>query len=262
MRRMSPRTRSAIGAFLVATLLTAQARTTRAQDAYSCIDALTDQEVTYRLRSIEAHIAHHKQYSKLWWWGWLTVIGSAGLAYWTAFGVIPHEGDDHDYRMRRERLFINAAGATLLTTQLSVFAMTSAHSHRKLRKLPDGTPEERRVKLREATKLLERAAKRQSIGISPTAHVGGPVWAIGTGTYLAVRDHPTFFVASAYLMPLVISEARILTQPRASIYEWERYRAMACYGRSGYAIPATPERSRVEWDFGIGFGGVNFGFRF
>jgi hypothetical protein len=253
----SPR-RPGVVAIVLASMLLSHVGTARAQDPYVCIEDLSDDEVRHRLRFIESHIAEHSQYSKLWWWGWLTVIGGAGLGYWGAF-ALTREGDDPQaYRAARERLFINAAGATLLTTQLSVFAMTSAHAKRKLRRMPAGTPAERRARLRQATVLLERASKRQQLGTSPMAHVGGPFWAIGTGTYLATRDHPSFFVASAYVMPFIISEARILSQPRAAIDAFREYRVMACYGRAGYAIPMSPARSRVEWDVGMGPGGLAF----
>ena len=258
---MSPRPRLAIAAIVIASLLVVPTTPALAQDPYACLGELSDDEVSYRLRFIQNHIDEHSQYSKLWWWGWLTVIGGAGIGYWSAF-ALTRKNDPDEHRAARERLFINAAGATFLTTQLSVLAMTSAHSQRKLRRLPSDTPEARRAKLLQATTLLERSAKRQAVGVSPTAHVGGPVWAIGTGTYLAVRDHPAFFVASAYLMPLVISEARILTQPRAAIEAWRKYRAMACYGRSGYAIPEVVSRSRVDWNVGLSPGGLGFSLTF
>jgi hypothetical protein len=250
--------RLGLAAAILASVLVLNAGTARAQDPYACLEDLSDDEVRHRLRFIEDHIAEHSQYSNIWWWGWLTVIGSAGLANWTMF-AITREGDDpSEYRMTRERFFINAVGATLLTTQLSVFAMTSAHAKRKLRRMPNGTPRERRDRLRQATVLLERASKRQQLGTSPTAHGGGPLWGIGTGTYLATQGHPTFFVASAYLMPLIISEARINTQPTAAIDAFRKYRAMACYGRSGYAIEPPPSRSRVDWDLSMGPGGLAF----
>lgn len=259
---MPPRFRIGLAALVVAAILSAHVSPARAQDAYACLDDLSDDEVRYRLQFIERHLEEHGQYSRLWWWGWLTVISGAALGYWSAFAFARKGDDPEDYRMRRERLFINAAGASLLTTQLSVFAMTSAHAERKLRRLPTSTPGERRTKLQQATVLLERAAARQELGLSPTAHMGGPAWGIGSGTYLAVRDHPTFFVASAFVMPLVISEARVLSQPRAAIAAWREYRAMACYGRSGYAIPPTPARKRADWNVGVGPGGLNFGLSF
>jgi hypothetical protein len=259
---MSPPRRLGVAAIVVVSMLVSHVGTARAQDPYVCLDDLSDDEVRHRLLFIESHIAQHSQYSKLWWWGWLTVIGGAGLGYWTAFALTQEGSDPQEYRAARERLFINAAGATLLTTQLSVFAMTSAHAKRKLRRMPTGTPEERRARLRQATVLLERAAKRQTLGISPMAHVGGPFWAIGTGSYLVSRDHPAFFIASAYVMPFIISEARILSQPRASIDAFREYRSMACYGRAGYAMPPSPARTRVDWDVGMGPGGLAFSLTF
>jgi hypothetical protein len=259
---MLPPQRLGIAALVLASVLFAPVTPARAQDPYACLDDLSDDEVGYRLRFIERHIEEHSQYSNFWWWGWLTVIGGAGVGYWGAFALTREQDDPREYRMTRERLFINALGATLLTTQLSVFAMTSAHAKRKLRRMPSDTPEARRARLGQATVLLERAAKRQALGTSPTAHVGGPLWGIGTGSYLASRDHDGIWIASAFVMPLVISEVRILSQPRAAIDAWQKYRAMACYGRAGYAIPKASPRSRADWDLGMGPGGLAFSLTF
>lgn len=229
-----------------------------ANDPYYCIDDLSESEIDYRLRWIEKHFNEHERYSKVWFWGWLSVMGAAAISHAVAFFTIPEQQTQNDYRMLRERMFINAFGATFTSAQMSIFAMTSAHAPRKLRRMPAGTVEEKRTKLHRAVTLLERSHDRQIMGKAAHAHAAGIGWAIGTGTYLTVRGHDPFPIVQAFVLPLVVVQGRILTQPRASIRAFEEYRTISCYGREGFALPPLRAPSRADWEISPGLGSLFF----
>ncbi|NLE48749.1 MAG: hypothetical protein GX614_10130 [Sandaracinaceae bacterium] len=229
-----------------------------ANDPYECIDDLSEYEIDYRLRWIERHFAEHERYSKIWWWGWLSVMGAAAISHAVAFFAIPDQPTQNEYRMLRERMFINAVGATFTTGQMSILAMTSAHAPRKLRKMPANTVEEKRTKLHRAVTLLERSSERQILGKGAHAHAAGIGWAIGTGTYLTVRDHDALTLAQAFVLPLVVVQGRIFTQPRAAIRAYEQYRVIGCFGREGFALPPLRTVKRADWDITPGLGSLFF----
>lgn len=240
--------------FLVVSI--ASPRGALANDPYYCIDDLSEAEIDYRLGWIERHFDKHERYSKVWWWGWLSVMGAAAISHAVAFFTIPDQETQSDYRMLRERMFINAFGATFTSAQMGIFAMTSAHAPRKLRKMPANTVEEKRTKLHRAVTLLERSHDRQIMGKAAHAHAAGIGWAIGTGTYLTVRGHDAFPIVQAFVLPLVVVQGRILTQPRASIQAFKEYRTISCYGREGFALPPLRTPKRADWDITPGLGSL------
>lgn len=244
---------------IVAALLIALAMPSRialANDPYYCLDDLSESEVDYRLRWIERHFDEHERYSKAWFWGWISLMGAAAISHAVAFFTIPGQETQEDYRMLRERMFINAVGATFTTGQMGIFAMTSAHAPRKLRRMPADTFEEKRAKLHRAVTLLERSHDRQIMGKAAHAHAAGIGWAIGTGTYLTVRGHDTFPIVQAFVLPLVVVQGRILTQPRASIRAFQEYRTISCYGREGFALPPLQTPKRADWEISPGLGSL------
>ncbi len=238
-----------------------------AQDAYACIDRLSDAEVEHRLAWIVRAFDDGKRRARMWWYGWTTFAIGAVAFTWTAYGLTRGDGRDE-----RDPALISAIGSSGLLTQAFALPLHSAFVPQRLRRLPDATPEERRAKLRRATRDLERSARREAMlrGIGP--HVGPFVFAIGTGTFLVVRhDDIPFAVALAFLAPPIIGESKVLSLTWNATRSWDRYRSFAC--QPPHAGPADeesldevsarlPDAPRSEWSLvpaGLGLG-VRFSF--
>jgi hypothetical protein len=208
----------------------------RAQDAYSCIDELRDDEVSHRLAYIVRQLDGGKTRARLWWYAWLGVGVSAMAFSWTFFGM--KAGQDREVR---DPLFINAFGGTLLTAQTLALPFYAAIAPGRLARMPESTPEERRQKLRRATHLLERSAARAR-GLSRwPSHLGSAVYALTGGSYLAARYDAPLATTQAFLAPMLIAELRVWTIPFDAVRAFEAYRGFACAPALPDAAPALDE---------------------
>ncbi len=201
----------------------------RAQDAYSCIDRLSDAEVRHRLAFLERSFETGKRRARMFWYGW-GAFGVGAVAFtWTLYGLRRDEGrDDSDPAL------INAFGSVLLLGQTAILPLWPAFAPQRLARLPERTPEERRAKLRRATRYLERSADRVELLRGIPSHLGAVAFAVGGGTYVAARYDEPLASAQAFIAPIVIAETKILSVPTHAYYDWERYRSFACQ------VPAAP----------------------
>ncbi len=223
MRRLTTAVSFVLATSLAAAIVGYAPRRASAQDAYACIDRLDDAEVSQRLAYLIRAFDDGAQHARLWWYGTLTfALGAAGLT-WTLYGLSRDEGRDE-----QDPALVSAIGASLLVAQAVALPLPSAFAPQRLRRLPEGSPEERRAKLRRATRELERSAAREDLLRGITAHGGPFAYAIGTGTYLAVKRDNPFAIAQAFLAPPVIGELKIVTLPWNATRAWDRYRSFAC----------------------------------
>jgi hypothetical protein len=234
------RRRLLISTLLVTLVLETLPLRAAAQDPARCIDRLSDAQIEHRLRWIETRFERGKKRARAWYWGWLSFAVAAGAFSWTRFALA-----DRDDGLTRDSQFLSGLGSVALTATMSGMSMTSAFAPQRLRRMPRDTPEQRRAALVEATRLLRLSARRQRPATRLVSHIAPGIWASITGTYLLTRyrEENTDLilpVTIAYVMPLVVAEARIWTQPTRAMRHYEQYRAFAC---SDAYVP-TPEEER------------------
>lgn len=221
--------------------LTLLPRRALAQDAYSCIDRLSDHDVQRRLMFVEASLESGKRRARIWWYGWTTFAVGATAATWGLYGL-----SRDDPREVRDSALVGALGSSLMLAQLVAFPLVPAFAPQRLARLPERTPEQRREKLRVATRYLERSAVRERRLRGVVAHLGGPLFALGTGTFIAVRHDEPLASLQAFLAPPIIGEARVLTLPRRAILDWRQYRSFACPPSA--SSPPSPDIDRSAVD--------------
>jgi hypothetical protein len=194
-----------------------------AQDPYACIDQLSDEEVSHRLQFLVRRFEAGKRHARMHWYGWTTFSLGAVALTWTLYGLSRDDGHNES-----DPALVSAIGSVLLVAQQFAFPLVPAFAPQRLARIPESTPEERREKLRLATRYLERSAARLDMLRGISAHAGSMAFAIGTGTFLAVRHDEPLATTQAFLAPPVIAEAKILSLPWHAHYDWENYRAFAC----------------------------------
>ncbi|MFW2387999.1 MAG: hypothetical protein ACN4G0_06670, partial [Polyangiales bacterium] len=71
-------------------------RAANAQDAYSCIEELSDDEVRYRIRYIEGKLDDNKKQATRWRYTWmgLWLAGGAGMTYAAINAANDHNNPD------------------------------------------------------------------------------------------------------------------------------------------------------------------------
>lgn len=227
----------------------------RAQDPYACIDELSDEAVSYRIRKIERAFESGREKSLGWRIGW--IVGQAGLfAGQVALAV----NSARNNRPADQFAFAyGAAGAGALVLGLSLTPMPGVWGLKRIRRQADETPEERRAKLQHATHLLERGARVEGIFGSEKPVVASVVYGVVGGTLKAVRytGKSPGLTALLFIGPPALALASTLTAPRHLRTSWEEYRGIACT-ETYYDV----HEPGVEIDLGVGPSGVSFSVHF
>lgn len=210
------------------------------QDNPSPSDAVVEQ----RLRFIEKRLDDSKFHGQAWYWGWLTVnLGSAvgnGLR-----SGLAGESDD------RVRMGSQAALGAIGAADLLIRPLRARLGAGPIRDLPEGTPEEKRRKLRAAESLLRRNAERAQERKSWVVHLASAVLngAAGAATALAGDQMGGVITAAT---GFVGGEIRILTQPWEPEGDWEAYqRLKANSAATSFGVAMVPDGLgvvvRVQW---------------
>ncbi|NOY91694.1 MAG: hypothetical protein GXP55_10880 [Deltaproteobacteria bacterium] len=218
---MKPALCRAIASCVALVTLLSAVQVAHAQDAYACIDDMNDAQVTERLHFIERSFERTERRGRLWYWGfWSLMLGLA-----VGETIITTQERSEAGRVDGA---VGAAGATFVLLTLTVQPFLGAFGARRLRRHAAATPEQRRQKLRYATRLLERSATQERFLTSWLAHGSAWLYSMVVGTLMLRRYHAPWRAAIGYLGGVFITEPRLLSQPMAQVRDFERYRGDTC----------------------------------
>ncbi|MGB5810441.1 MAG: hypothetical protein WBG86_07925 [Polyangiales bacterium] len=222
----SPVLRRALVLALATGAMLGQGAIAGAQDPYHCIDTLSDDAVTQRLERIDASFSRGKDKALGWRVGWASgFLAMAGVQ--TALAFDAHR-DDKPWD--RFAFAYQAAGSAALAVGFAVVPMPDVWGRKRIRRKPDSTPDERREKLRYATRVFERGANLQGL-LGSEALIGAAVmFGVAGGTAKAVKwtGKTPGNTALLFLLPPVIGAGAVLSAPKNLHEDWEGYRGMAC----------------------------------
>ncbi|MEM7434256.1 MAG: hypothetical protein AAF436_03820 [Myxococcota bacterium] len=226
-----------------------------AQDPYHCIDSLSDDAVSQRLERIDASFSRGKHKALGWRVGWVSgFLAMAGVQTVLAFDA--HRDDEP---WDRFAFAYQAAGSAALAVGLAVVPMPDVWGRKRIRQQPDSTPEERRDKLRYATRLFERGANLQGV-LGSEALIGAAVmFGVAGGTAKAVKwtGKTPGNTALLFILPPIIGTGAMLSAPKNLHKDWEGYRGLAC-SEKYYDRGAEP----VDIDLVVSPTGVKFSIEF
>jgi hypothetical protein len=234
----------------LATLLTALP-TARAQDAYGCIEDMSDAQVADRLRFIERSFARTERRGRAWYWTFWSMM--AGIVVGESI-IASQERSE----VGRVDAALGAAGASFVLLTLTTQPFLGAFGTRRLNRRPEATPAQRREKLRYATHLLERSALQERLLTSWFAHGSAWVYSVVVGTLMLRRYHAPWRAALGYFGGVFITEPRLLSQPMAQVRDFERYRGGAC--SAPYVAPDNGPRYELSLSSSPGGLGLSLSF--
>jgi hypothetical protein len=156
-------------------------------------------------------------------------------------------------------MLVGSATLALGVGGLLIDPFLPATSAKKLRLIPEATPEERRSKLLQAEELLRRCARREKDGRGWGTHLLniGANAAAGLVTTLAFHRKWSDGLIT-FALGESVSLMNIYTQPRRAIRDLENYEAGSF--RRQEASPSEPPRR--QWEIGFSPGGFSVAFRF
>jgi len=225
----------------------------------------SDDQIKERLRFIQSALLSAQPHAQVWLDGWIAGYGAGAVAMGSLANS--HWNDvklDENSQLVPDRDFAEDMLVGGLTFVLGVGGMVidpfvPAYGPDSLWLMPEGTPQERRLKLIKAEELLRECAQREKRGRGWSTHLlnlGANV-AAGLVTVLAF-DRPWYDGLITFASGEAVSLLNILTQPRRAIHDLKNYE-VGYLGKRGTYIQPSHE-ARVY--FGLYPGGFSVGLRF
>lgn len=205
---------------------------------------LSDAVVEQRLRFIETRLDETRLHGQLWYWGWLTInLGSA-----VGNGLRSGLADDSDDQVR---LASQAALGAIGTADLLFRPLVARLGADPIRHLPEGTPEERRRKLRAAEDLLRRNAERARERTNWVFHLANAALNGAAGAVTALAGDAEAGAITAAI-GFAGGELRILSQPWQPEGDWDAYqRLKASDASTSFGVALLPDGLgvvvRLQW---------------
>jgi len=231
--------------------LLAPPRPASAQDAFSCIEELSDDEVRYRIRYIEGKMQDGKKQATRWRYVWMSLwLGAGGGMTYAAINA----ARDHNNPDRFGWAYL-AGGAYFFGLMHAALPAPDVWGAKRIRRLDDGTEEARRAKLLYATETLKQAADVEELMGGPLGVVGSLIYGVVGGTIKATQwtGASRGLTAALYVAPPLLLGLQTATAPRTSVAAYEAYRGIAC---SSKYYERTEEGA--DFDFSVSPAGGSF----
>lgn len=207
--------------------------------------SLSDEQVKDRLDFIENALHSAQPRARAWWYGWIgaysagaIVMGSLSAANWNT----------KDKRDFAEDMLVGSATFALGVGGLLIDPFVPAYASRKMRLMPESSPEERRVKLLNAERLLRECARREKDGRGWLTHL------LNLGANIAGGLVTVYVFDRSWsegLLTIALGESvslmNIYTQPRRAIRDLHNYE-IKYLGKQG--VPIT-EPGEGHWFFSV-----------
>ncbi|HEX6242004.1 MAG TPA: hypothetical protein VFZ61_13940 [Polyangiales bacterium] len=222
-----------------------QAQADDAPPLEACVDQLDDQGVAELLTFTEQSLRDQRLGASLWYGGWMAFnLTNVGVASWRLAVV--------DKQVEWDGWLLSAVGAGAFVIMNAVLPPPALYASMRVKRLPGATPGERRVKLRHALNLLQRANAFELRNTSWLTHIGGWFYGVASLLYmylhnLHAEDMRTVHIASWIQFGSTVAgaELTIWTVPRKARRDVAQVRAHGCSGstRGRLDAPTSPSLS-------------------
>ncbi len=233
---------------LALTLVSTVPQLARAQDAYSCIDQLSDDEVRYRIDTIEDGLRDGKKHATRWRYTWMSIYLALGGA---ATGLAVHAGSRDDDADRFGWAYM-AGGFFFAGVLHAAVPAPDVWGAKRIGRMDDSTEAARRAKLLYATETLEKGSSSQGFFAGAFPIVGATLYGSVGGIIKATqwKGQSRGLTAGLFVAPPVIAALATATAPKGSMRGWEGYRGIACSSKYYDTHTEGP-----DLDFSVGPGG-------
>lgn len=208
--------------------LLAPPRAADAQDAFSCIEELSDDEVRYRIRYIEDKLQDGKKQASRWRYVWMSLwlAGGGGMTYAAVKAAQENPPNDAD----KFGWAYLAAGSYFIGLLHAAIPAPDVWGAKRIRRQDDSTEEARRAKLRYATETLRKSSNVEGFMGGPFGVVASLTYGVVGGTIKATQwtGQSRGLTAAIFVAPPLLVGLQTATAPRGSIEAYEAYRGIAC----------------------------------
>jgi hypothetical protein len=200
-----------------------------AQDAFSCIEELSDGEVSYRIRYIEEKLQEGKAHSTRWRYTWMGIwLAAGGVTTWLAVDAARDDNQANKFGWA-----YLAGGSYFLAATHAFIPAPDVWGAKRIRRQDDSTEEARRAKLLYATNTLKNAAAVEEFTGGAMGITGSLIYGIVGGTVKATqwKGASRGLTAGLYVAPPLLMGLQTATAPRGAVAGYESYRGIACSGK-------------------------------
>lgn len=227
-----------------------------AQDAFSCIEELDDDQVRYRIRYIENKLEDGKKHATRWRYTWMSLWLAAGGGMTYAAVASSRDGNGDQDRFAWAYM---AAGAYLVATTHMFIPAPGVWGAKRIRRQDDSTELARMAKLEYATNVLKKGSAVQSFNSGAfgvvTATIYGSIGGIIKATQWTGRTKG--LTSAMFLGPAISMGLQTATAPTEAAKAYEAYRGIACSSKYYDTHEDGP-----EFDFSVSPAGGNFSIKF
>ena len=225
-------------------------RPANAQDAFSCIEELSDDEVRYRIRYIQDKMEDGKAHSTRWRYVWMSLwlAGGGGMTY-----AAINAARDNNSADKFGWAYL-AGGAYFYGLMHAIVPAPGVWGAKRIRRLDDSTEDARRAKLLYATETLKKSAAIEDLMGGPLGVTSALIYGVAGGTVKATQWHGASrgLTAAIYVAPPLLLGVQTATAPRSSSHAYEAYRGIACSSKYYERTEEGP-----DFDFTVAPGGAN-----
>jgi len=225
----------------------------------------SDDQIKDRLRFIANALRSAQPRAQAWLDGWIAGYGGSAVAmlslansHWddVKLGEDSQPVPDRDFA---EDMLVGGLTFALGVGGMVIDPFVPAYGPESLWPMPEGTPEERRLKLIKAEELLRECAQREKKGRGWSTHLLnlGVNFAAGLVTVLAF-DRPWYDGLTTFASGEAVSLLNIFTQPRRAMRDLKNYEVGYLGKRGTYIEPKREARIY----FGLTPGGFSVGLQF
>lgn len=217
---------------------------------------LSDEQVKERLSFIENALHSAQPRARTWWYGWIGGYSAGAIIQGSLSATNWNKKDKRDFA---EDMLVGGATCALGVGGLLIDPFVPAYAPRKMRQMPESTPEDRRAKLLKAEELLRECARREKDGQGWLTHM------LNLGANIAGGLVTVFVFDRSWsdgLVTFAISESvsllNIYTQPRRAIRDLKNYEIRYL---GGQGVPIA-EPGEGHWLFSVYPGGFSIRIQF
>ncbi len=212
-----------------------------------------DGQVNERLTFIEDALSSGQPRAKTWWYGWIAgysagavAMGGLAVGHWNDTMLDPQTQRRVHDRDLAEDMLVGSCTFALGVGALLFDPFVPASGPNGLRPLPEGTPEERRLKLEKAEELLRECARREKEGRGWLTHLLniGANAAAGLVTVWAF-ERPWSDGLLTFATGEAVSLLNIFSQPRRAVRDLSNYEVKYLGKRGTYFNPEG--RMGIQW---------------
>ncbi len=185
--------------------------------AQNSLSVLPDSLVKERIDYIQKVLDQEKPNANRWWYGWLIGYSAATVAQGVNFFISDSKKTRQDMALGAAVTFLGAAGQIITP-------MSPGSAPAIFRSMPENTAQERRKKLLEEEKLLQKCAMREKDGRSLKTQfiVGSVNLTSGLIVWLGFRRSIWEGLAN-FALATAVTEIQIFTQPTKAINDYNNY---------------------------------------